>query len=334
MLRTLLNRLALAKGYFLGTPLRETYPQEIVLELTSFCNLKCKMCPQSGMQRQRGFMSADMFRKVIDEVRGKTELIYLHGTGESLLHKDLQSCIAYANQNGLKTCLSTNGQLLDAERARSLLDSGLTFLIIAFDGGKAETYENIRIGGDFSTLIENTKGVLRLKREMQSKTHVTLQMIYMPENREETDLLLGNFTRREIDTVDQFRFKPLYETYALQKEPIPHTRPCYWLWNMLFVCWDGRVGLCCMDAECSWHLGDLRGQSVKDVWNGELFNQLRNRHKRLELGRMHLCDCCDIPEQGYFKPSTILASALVPAGLVRRLIPVYERWALGVGRGG
>ena len=38
------------------------------------------------MTRQKGFMTKDMFVRIIDEIKGKTEFIYLYGMGESLLH--------------------------------------------------------------------------------------------------------------------------------------------------------------------------------------------------------------------------------------------------------
>lgn len=75
-----------------------------------------------------------------------------------------------------------------------------------------------------------------------------------------------------------------------------------------------------------------RDQTILDIWNSSPFEQFRRRHKALDLAGIPLCRTCDIPEQGYFSPATILVSPLLSADMVRRLIPIYERIVLGTGR--
>ena len=43
-------------------------PLKMHVEPTSFCNLRCPMCPQSvGANATNGFMEMDLFNKIIDE---------------------------------------------------------------------------------------------------------------------------------------------------------------------------------------------------------------------------------------------------------------------------
>lgn len=326
------NRIRMVGSYFLPKAAARLgvrpYPQEVVLELTNHCNLACVMCPHKDMTRAKGLMDEALFRRIIDEISGRSELVYLYGTGESLIHPGLCDYIRYARSKGLTTCLSTNGQLMDEAASRALLASGLDFLIVALDGGVRETYESIRVKGSFPRLVDNIRDLLRLKRETRSPVHLTLQMIYMPRNRHEIGSFTGLFSESERVQVDSFRFKPLYETYALQKLPVRHTRPCFWLWNMLSVHWNGHVSLCCMDGDAAYDLGDLNTQSVAEVWNGPGLAAIRASHSRVEYDGMPLCATCDMPELGYFSPLTILGSLFLDAGQVRRLIPLYEKYVL------
>jgi hypothetical protein len=276
-------------------------------------------------------MDEALFAKIVDEISPYSELVYLYGTGESLLHDKLYNYTRYAHDHGLATCLSTNGMLMDRASAESLLDCGLDFLIVALDGGTKQTYESIRLKGNFDRVIGNIKKLLRLKARMGSKTHVCLQMIYMEKNAHEVELFKGLFSQEEKRQISQMRFKPLFETYALKNNKMKHTRPCYWLWNMLFVAWNGQAGLCCMDYDASYDLGDLRTESVAEVWAGEQVLELRRRHKSLAYDDMKLCSTCDIPEQGYFNNQTIACSALINAARVRKIMPLYEKLLL---RGG
>ena len=56
---------------------------------------------------------------------------------------------------GIRTGMSTNATLLDDKRADMLLDSGLDYVILAFDGATKETYEKYRIGATFEKTREN-----------------------------------------------------------------------------------------------------------------------------------------------------------------------------------
>lgn len=329
MLAQFLNRSRMVAAYFGGRGGARLYPQEVVIELTNHCNLACVMCPQKDMTRSKGFMEEGLYRSIIDQVAGRTELVYLYGTGESVLHKQLPEYIAYAAGKGLTTCLSTNGLPLTEANARNILGSGLRHLIVALDGGTKQTYESIRIGGDFDKLVANIRLLLRLRREMASPTLITLQMIVMERNESERARFVALFDEEERRQVFQFRFKPHYETYAHGHEGVRHTRPCFWLWNMLSVSWTGDVQLCCMDYDVKGVPGlSLARQSVEDVWNSAAFERLRVAHKRLDYDSIPLCRGCDIPEQGYFSTASILATPLFDADQVRRLLPWYERLLL------
>lgn len=312
-------------GYFSPRLARSTFPQEVVVELTNHCNLACVMCPQKSMRRIKGMMEERLYRKVIDEISGSSELVYLFGTGESLIHPKLDAFIAYAAEKQLYTVLSTNGMLMDEDMARMLLSSRLDYLIVALDGGTKETYENIRIKGNFDVLVRNIKTLLNLKRSLNSKTNICLQMIYMPENDQEITLFRSLFTEMELRGVNQFRFKPLYKTYNLERTFVRKTRPCYWLWNMMSIYWNGEVSLCCMDSDAIHILGNVEKQSVEEVWNSDKLMKIREMSKNLNYKELTLCNTCDIPEQGYFNFFTIFSSIFFSARQVRKLIPVYEK---------
>ena len=54
-------------------------------------------------------------------------------------------------------------------------------------------------------------------------------------------------------------------------------------WTSMSVLWDGRVVTCCMDSNGVQVLGDLRTQTVQEVWNGPVLTGLRDSFRRLRL---------------------------------------------------
>ena len=140
--RLKLNRKILIQDFLEQKTLSRGFPAHLKIELTSYCNLKCKVCPSRIMKRGEGFIDPNLFKSIIDQTK-KTEFIYHHFMGESLFHPNVFELINYSKQKGIKTGLSTNATILDKEKAKEMIKSGLDFLVISFDGGSKETYDKI-----------------------------------------------------------------------------------------------------------------------------------------------------------------------------------------------
>ena len=50
-------------------------PELIYIETTNICNAKCIMCPHVKMKRPQGFMSQQMFKKAILDLRHDNNLV-------------------------------------------------------------------------------------------------------------------------------------------------------------------------------------------------------------------------------------------------------------------
>jgi len=77
-------------------------------------------------------MNVDLFESILKrivELRPISRL-YLTGTGEPLLHPQLEKFISLSNQYGFVPSFSSNGSLFFPERSKSLLNSG-KFLLTA-----------------------------------------------------------------------------------------------------------------------------------------------------------------------------------------------------------
>ena len=94
--------------------------KQVYIEITNVCNLACAFCP--GTRRERAFMTAEDFSRVLRRLRGITEHIYLHVMGEPLLHPALPALLALAGEAGCKVYVTTNGTLL-GEKGAALLSA-------------------------------------------------------------------------------------------------------------------------------------------------------------------------------------------------------------------
>lgn len=291
----------LTRAYF---ELIESFPYEICIETTNRCNLACKMCARSAMQRPLGVMRQALFEKIIDEVAEKQPHAYLHyyGIGEPLVDPELFTKLDYARRKDLRnSILFTNGQLLlENENYKRLADSGVAILGVDLDGFSQETYGQIRIGGSFETVKEAIVRLHDYIRGQGIRTRVEIAyQIYPGVN--EADV--GPFVTWCDRSGYEYKLVPMH-TWAGLRSDVPSTQvegladqhhsqrrcACSALWSNLMIAWDGRVALCFQDADIREPLGDLNNQSIEEVWRGE---HLRKRREHLDGVYEGLCRTCD-----------------------------------------
>jgi radical SAM protein with 4Fe4S-binding SPASM domain len=110
-----------------------------------------------------GAMTEDLFRQIVDEVPTLRRLT-LQGLGEPLLSPYLLGMIRYAKARRVTVGFNSNATLLTRAKAEELLDAGLDWLHVSLDGARAGTYEGIRDGASFDTVVANLTSLVEAKR--------------------------------------------------------------------------------------------------------------------------------------------------------------------------
>ena len=130
--------------------------RKLYVEVSSRCNLRCKMCFRHSWVGERfGDLDPAVFARVMDEpVLQDTGTVFFGGMGEPLVHPALAEMAALASARGKEVELVTNGTLLTQEKARELLAAGVSRIWVSID----ELYENygkIQVGSDFGLVLGN-----------------------------------------------------------------------------------------------------------------------------------------------------------------------------------
>ncbi|MEV0132984.1 radical SAM protein [Dactylosporangium sp. NPDC050688] len=147
-------------------------PEALQVEVTSACNLRCAMCLvryRPPVNKLSGAMPMAMFQRLVDDLPDLRQLT-LQGLGEPLLAPDLLAMIRHAKQRGVRVGFNSNATLLNARRAAELVDSGVDWLHVSLDGADAGTFEAIRDGASFDTVVGNLAGLAEAKRAAGSAT--------------------------------------------------------------------------------------------------------------------------------------------------------------------
>ncbi len=294
------------RNYKKKTTVLPYLPIRLWIEPTSFCNLKCVMCPNKDLDRKdKGYMTFELFRKIVDEARDFVHETNLIHRGESLLHPEFFEMVRYAAGAGIVTKLHTNGTLLDETKARSLLGSGLDQLTFSFDGYDKATYESIRVNALYERTIGNILGFLRLKKELGAKKPYTiLELIDFPDvtkdvGRAEKKKFLAQFDGLPLDRV---RVKEMHNWAGEIGGGAKGRKysPCTFLWASLIIFWDGAVLPCTQDFFGDLAVGNVKDSTLAGIWNNERMVELREKAVKGDIGNLKPCSGCDRPWRDTF----------------------------------
>jgi len=277
-------------------------PYRLWIEPTSLCNLKCIMCPNKSLPRdQKGMMDVELFKKVIDEAKDFVHDVNIHHRGEALLHRNLYDMIRYAKNRGMILKLHTNATCLDEYHARNILESNLDYISFSFDGLDRETYEKYRAGASYDKTIENILGFLQLKKSLHTgRPFTVLELIDYSSH--DASYALNNLSvfKKQFDglLLDKILVKKPHNfggnVDIKTSEDDTTYSPCTYLWHSLIVLWNGDVLPCTQDFYGKLALGNLKEQSLSEIFHGEKMTSLREKALNGSLQEVKPCSGCDM----------------------------------------
>lgn len=165
--------------YGLGPTLRKAYQyainrafsprttlQMVVIEVTTWCVLRCQGCVRSVMVKDSHWddrhMSVEDFKKIIDMLPPAEQLIP-QGIGEPTMNPHLDAMIKIASQSKKfsRIEINTNGIVKPVQYYGLLFEAGLTALTISVDSLDSKIIERLRPGTDVEKLKNFISAILK-----------------------------------------------------------------------------------------------------------------------------------------------------------------------------
>ena len=267
-------------------------PNTIVIEPYNVCNLACTMCPYPDLTRPKEQMSMQLFEKVIDDaVNNNFKRLSLSLYNEPYMDSLVFDRIKYAKKKGLETTITTNATLLTEELIQKTMSSGVDCVTFSIDSLDEKKYESIRVNASFKKTISNVKKMIAYRMQLNQKK----PMLNMAA------VLHGNDNSLN-DMEDRLKGLDIYAVSMRdnRKDGQPthgHLKayPCWWPWYQLVVYSSGKIALCCVDSDNAHDLGDLKTQTINEVWESKVFKNLRKLLIKGQGDQIELCKDCDIP---------------------------------------
>ena len=168
-------------------------PLEVILDTTERCNLKCKMCYFSAVDRlqfppfdrnlsRTGMMPLETFGKVAADLFPRAHKVALGCAAEPLVHPKFIDIVREAADYRIPDLwFPTNLLPLTPPKAEAICEAGVRTVAVSMDGTRAETYEAIRVGATYARF----RRVLDLLNDARrgAATRLRLIFVWMRTNR-------------------------------------------------------------------------------------------------------------------------------------------------------
>jgi len=292
------------------------YPFTIFIEATNKCNFKCKFCPESFPDYEdiAGGISAlqpddfDIITRNISDLTGNRPIktINFYMMGEPFINPHLTDYLRSLKEKRLveKLIVTSNGSLLNSGRYQSIIDSGLDYLRVSIYGANdPEQQLNSQSSIPLSKIRSNILGLKKFRDSISaSKPYIYVKMIdslSLDLNAEFLDLFfgVGDETvvepRMNWDSPDGHNLSGLEESDLLQTDYFRHKKKaCPFPFYTLIIHSDLTVGVCCVDWSKAINIGNLRDNTLRHIWSGDLLRELQIKHLSGRKNEIEACRSC------------------------------------------
>ena len=279
------------------------YPDEIILEITNICNLKCRFCHFHGenaqIRRKLGMMSPKIWETLLDEIEGwqRPCTLLTHGAGEPLLYPHLEALLTRAASiERLYLGFMTNGMLLTQEVSKMVVALQVKSVALSIDGVVPKTHDHFRVNADLRRIEANVETLIEEKRRAGSQYPLlTFNMVGYPEILDqEMDYVARWLPHAEQVMISKFRPVGSRQLWEADDAPAPFS-PCPLLTHQAVISIDGEVGLCCEDINLDVPLGNVRNRSLCSIYNNTpRLAHYRDCHRSGEINGLPLCSDCHV----------------------------------------
>jgi radical SAM protein with 4Fe4S-binding SPASM domain len=296
------------------------------------CKMCWRHDKKDDPNKTKNELTFDEIKKIIiDAKKLDVKTIDLTGGGEPFLRKDIFDLIEMIKYYGFETTLTTNSTLLDKKKVETLIQLGLDDICFSIETLDEETNDSLRGQGTTQKIIEVIKLFNQTKNELNKKNpKLRLATVITNKNYKKLDSLVEFAIKNNIEAinfsvliewssckdlsmekVEWAESKNIFEDLdkKLKKNNIysnlssiikhglsSHSFPkfCYAPWEILFINSRGEVLPCCILASYySIVIGNIRKNSLKEIWFGKKMEDFRNKIRKGEY--FEKCKYC-LPE--------------------------------------
>jgi len=227
--------------------------------------------------------------------------LVLHGFGEPFLDKNLIQRIELCSKKKIPTYFSCTPATMTIEKAEKAMEAGLGVLKFSLDAMDERKIQKIRgKRADFEDSIKKILKLLDIKRKKNLKTLLVPCMIDLAMDKNDKKMhnkFLKFWKDKEVFAyIKSQDNRWLYENDKDLKSKSHYSKQyCEYPWLSVSIMADGNVVPCTQISNHEIVLGNVKENTLEEIWNGKKYQELRKMHITGKFPKGHKCnEKCDM----------------------------------------
>lgn len=275
--------------------------KKIYIEISDICGLYCSFCPIE--KNTRGIMSIDLFDKALKDCKNYTKVVALHILGDPLKMKNIKEYLNIAKKYNIQIEITTSGIYLN--EFEFLLKSPIRQINISLDAIIEIKSSQLR-----DKFFKKVFDFCKFRREVTSQTFINLRIQKRERNIDFFKILQNEFNLPNnfnenfkvgnqiiITCKDTFIWQ---ESSSINSKKIQKQNEkngfCYGLREHFGILANGNLVPCCIDASGNIILGNIKNNSIKDIFAKERTKKIIEGFKK-NIIIEEFCKSCDYRKQ-------------------------------------
>lgn len=303
-------------------------PYTLLIEPSNYCNFKCIQCFQSLKQenyltRNRGLMDLELYKEIIRQMKEwvgpKLKVLKLSLYGEPFTSPDFGEMLKIAKEADIAERIetTTNMSLLTPELCRELVEYEIDYIRVSIYAGNQERYRKITncAAADIEQIIQQLESIQDMKRALKKeKPFVSAKMLdtFTDENTEflerfspVADEVYIDKPHNWIATDEKSFIGSLYEEQGEEllkklENALSDRIVCTMPFTTLAIRSNGDVSPCCIDWAGETNIGNVREESIREIWEGDRLYEFRKMQLEDRKCENKSCKNCEFYKNDYY----------------------------------
>lgn len=171
--------------------LKKVYPIYVEISPYGGCNHRCTFCALDYMGYENIGLEFETLKNTLTNMAEHgVKSVMFAGEGEPLLFKNLDLIVEHCSKVGIDTSLTTNFVPLNKKNIERCIEN-CSWIKVSLNAGTAKSYADIHQTKeiDFERVMNNLEYALKYKKENSLACTVGVQMLLLPENKDEAVVL-------------------------------------------------------------------------------------------------------------------------------------------------
>lgn len=285
------------------------FPSVLQVQTINRCNAACEFCPYPytvHLQEKR-VMEDALYSKIVDECVREADLrdFVPMSKNEPLLDVKMEQRVAEFKakaQPHQMVELVTNGSGLTPTRAQRLMQAGVDLITVSLNASNEQTYNRVMLNLSWKQVMGNLEALSKMDL---SRVNVYLRFVVDQTNRRELlafrkrwghfNLFQFNVNNRAGTVRNYEKMVMKYNEWLSRLRRIGGSRlypVCPYVFSLMHILENGNVPMCSNDWGDREILGNLREQSIREIYNSPRMNEIRELMLQGRFEEIEACREC------------------------------------------